>query len=129
LSTAFEKRHPILAYRVPAFLYALVIFMMSAIPGYELPELPFWSFDKLVHALEFGLLGILLYRAFRFPRPFGSPYLLTLLTGIPYAASDEIHQLFVPGRNCDPVDFLVDAAGIALFAGISAVLNRGSGAG
>lgn len=28
-----------------------------------------------------------------------------------YGVSDEIHQLFVPGRFCDPVDWAVDTAG------------------
>jgi len=30
-----------------------------------------------------------------------------------YAISDEIHQSFVPGRDSDPLDVLVDAIGIA----------------
>ena len=123
--TAFEKKNPFLAYRAPALGYAVLIFVMSAIPGYELPDLPFYSFDKIVHAIEFGLFGMLLYRALRFPEPFSSPYLLTLFIGIPYAALDEIHQLYVPGRNCDIIDFIMDALGLVVFAGLSACLNRG----
>jgi VanZ family protein len=30
-----------------------------------------------------------------------------------YAITDEIHQSFVPGRDADPLDVLVDAVGIA----------------
>ncbi|MBA7564097.1 hypothetical protein ES708_05759 [subsurface metagenome] len=97
---------------------------MSSIPGSELPELPFWSFDKLIHMIEFGLLGILVYRAFRYPKPRQHPYLLTLLITIPYAALDEIHQIFVPGRFSDPFDFVMDTVGIIVFSGISARLNK-----
>lgn len=31
-----------------------------------------------------------------------------------YAVSDEYHQGFVPGRDADPLDVLIDAAGIAV---------------
>jgi VanZ family protein len=29
-----------------------------------------------------------------------------------YAISDELHQLFVPGRQCSFVDFVIDAAAL-----------------
>ncbi|MFC1693995.1 VanZ family protein [Candidatus Latescibacterota bacterium] len=121
--TDLEKKSPFVVYKAPALVYAGLIFVMSSISGYELPELPFYSFDKIVHSLEFGLFGMLLYRAFRYPRPFSRPYLFTLGTGIPWAAMDEIHQLYVPGRNCDPVDFIMDVLGLVVFAGISVKLN------
>ncbi len=92
---------------------------MSSLRGNEVPEMPFRFGDKLVHGLEFGLFGMLLFRAFRFPGSHPNPYRMTLLFGILYAASDEIHQLFVPGRFCSVGDFIVDSAGLALFALIS----------
>ncbi len=123
MPTAFERRHPFAAYRLPALLFAAAIFIMSSIPGDDLPPMPFISFDKIVHALEFGLLGMLLYRAFRFPRPVWRPYVMTLAVGIPYAALDELHQRLVPGRYCSMWDFVMDAAGLVLFAGMSAWMH------
>ena len=38
----------------------------------------------------------------------------TALAGLLYALSDEIHQLFVPGRSFQLQDLLVDAAGLLL---------------
>jgi len=111
---------------MPAILFALAIFIMSSIPGEKLPPLPFISFDKIVHSLEFGLFGMLLYRAFFFPVPIWKPYLLTLIVSFFYAASDELHQLFVPGRSCDPFDLMMDMVGVIIFAGISKRLNRNS---
>jgi VanZ family protein len=32
--------------------------------------------------------------------------------GTCYAATDEFHQWFVPGRQCDVFDFLSDAVGV-----------------
>jgi len=41
-----------------------------------------------------------------------------------YAISDEIHQSFVEGRDADPLDVLVDAAGIALAVALVSRLPR-----
>ena len=109
----------------PALSYTVVIFIFSSLPGSEIPHLPFWNADKVVHFLEFGLLGIFLYRAFRLYRPLKRPYLLTLVVGIPYAAFDEVHQYFVPGRNCSAADLLFDILGIAVLAALSARQHRG----
>ena len=41
-----------------------------------------------------------------------------------YAISDEWHQSFVPDRDSDPVDVLVDACGAAAAVGVSFLLVR-----
>ena len=108
----------------PAIAYAVLIFAGSAIPGREMVGLPFWSFDKVLHAGEFGLFAALLYRAFTRPRPAWRPLLAAVLIAVAYGFLDEIHQLFVPGRNCDPGDFLADAAGVLAAASLLTFLRR-----
>ncbi len=65
------------------------------------------------HFLEFAGLAVLvfnaLYQYFGYIRPFAS-FAITAA----YAASDEIHQLFVEGRACQISDFFVDCFGAAL---------------
>ena len=40
-------------------------------------------------------------------------FLLTVfLTGVIFAVSDEVHQLFVPGRGCQMRDVLIDSNGV-----------------
>ncbi len=67
---------------------------------------------KTAHALEFCGLSALFYHAyfqsFRVPQP-----LLTLLSAVLYAATDEIHQYFVEGRACQLRDVFVDLIGAA----------------
>lgn len=123
LFTASKKINRFLVYNGPALGFALLIFVMSSLPGYKLPDIGFDFSDKIVHSLEFGLFGIFLYRAFRYSLIFSRPYLLTLFVGLPYAVLDEIHQLFVPGRFSSIGDFTADAIGIIIFAGISAWMN------
>ncbi len=67
---------------------------------------------KTAHFSVYTLLGILVSLAMaqhiqRFS-------LISYGIGTLYAVSDEIHQLFVSGRSCQPSDILLDSAGVAL---------------
>jgi VanZ family protein len=42
--------------------------------------------------------------------------LLAFLVSCLYAATDELHQSFVDGRNGTPVDWVIDSAGAAVAA-------------
>lgn len=68
---------------------------------------------KTAHALEYCGLSLLLYHAyfqsFRKVQP-----LLTVLTAVLYATSDEIHQYFIVGRACQLRDVFVDFVGAAV---------------
>ena len=64
---------------------------------------------KIVHMLEYGLLWFLWWRALDRRRP-----ALAAAVSLAYAASDELHQSFVEGRDGTPVDVVVDGLGIAL---------------
>ena len=77
--------------------------------------------SKLAHFAEFGVLFWLWLRALDFRRA-GLAAGITVL----YAASDEYHQRFVAGRQSDPVDFLVDCAGVAAIWALHEALRRRS---
>ena len=64
---------------------------------------------KIVHMAEYGLLWWLWFRAFGFRRP-----VLAAAITLAYAATDEYHQTFVHGRVGSPVDWAIDAAGVAI---------------
>jgi VanZ family protein len=63
---------------------------------------------KIVHAAEFGLLWFLWLRAFRYRAPWWA-----VAVTLGYAAADEVHQLFVDGRVGSPLDWAIDAIGVA----------------
>jgi VanZ family protein len=46
-----------------------------------------------------------------------------VVTGIFYAASDEFHQYFTPGREADLIDLFMDSVGVS--AGAAAVWTWG----
>jgi len=105
---------------LPAILFALMIFILSSIPGDKFPVIEFtiFSLDKLVHATIYAIFGFLtahaLYHQNIFPylkaNWFISGVFLTLL----YAISDETHQCFVPNRSSDIMDINADLVGILL---------------
>lgn len=70
---------------------------------------------KTAHASEYALLGILLVGAslsFNYGKISLSRYKMAWILGTLYAASDEIHQLFVPGRSGQVTDVMIDSTGV-----------------
>ncbi len=97
--------------------YVACIFALSSIPGQHLPHVR--VSDKLIHAGEFGLLGILMCRALtaRLPTwPWARIALLSILATVFYGATDEFHQLFVPARTAELADLAADSLGATLAA-------------
>jgi VanZ family protein len=69
---------------------------------------------KNAHFIAYLVLGMLVINAMRCGGFSGyKSTLLALFLCIIYAISDEIHQLFVPGRGCQVIDVMIDSAGSA----------------
>ena len=99
---------------LPVVAWAAVIFAFSSIPSLG-TGLGVWDvvLRKSAHLVEFAILGALVARAL--PRAVPA-----ILLGCMYAATDELHQTFVPGRVGAPIDWALDSvgvvAGVLLFA-------------
>lgn len=93
---------------VPALLWAVALFVASSRP--TVPVDLGDGRDKLAHFLAYTVLGLLLARAQTLG---GHRVWLALVLGLAYAASDELHQRFVPGRSADLADLAADALGVA----------------
>ncbi|MBS4028548.1 MAG: VanZ family protein [Ignavibacteriales bacterium] len=114
-------------YQLPAIIWALLIFSLSSISGIKLP-FKLFSFDKLLHFGVFFILGILWARAFLFQEwnetVKRNALLFSVLFVMAYGASDEIHQMFVPGRSPEVYDFLADTLGGILAAILIKILPK-----
>lgn len=74
---------------------------------------------QAAHFLVFFVLALLLINAFRISGfSFNRSALYTLLIAVIYAALDEYHQSFVPGRTAELKDVFVDSLGIISGLGI-----------
>ena len=112
----------LLWYWVPVVLYAGAIFYLSALPHPQ-EKLPSFLFedvsDKVLHAVEYGILSVLCYRAFRRaagPAVVRQAVLLAIVTASGYGITDEVHQAFVPFRESGWEDWLADTIGSAIGA-------------
>ena len=99
---------------ITVVLWMALIFWLSSIPDLRSGFQPLWDLvlRKFAHAGEYAVLGWLSYRAFAIngvSRNRAVAYAVAI--GVLYAASDEYHQTFVPGRNGAFLDASVDAWG------------------
>lgn len=91
-----------------------LIFFFSDQPGLVLSPDAWWSdwLSWLAHFVEYAVLAVLLWWALRSTPPLARWAVhLAFAVSVLYAISDEYHQSFVPGRQPDVRDVLVDAAG------------------
>lgn len=102
----------------PVIAYCVIIFVASSMER-PLPELQIPQLDKLLHAVEYGALCFLLIRALKgsgaCPSASRAGLIITAvaLTTL-YGATDEVHQLFVPGRVSSIFDLFFDFLGAAV---------------
>ncbi|MBI2793417.1 MAG: VanZ family protein [Ignavibacteria bacterium] len=104
-----------------------LIYWLSDIPNLVPPYLGFDLSDKVIHALAFFTYGISSQLAVLGWMPNAVTGLrVTVSTSIAvmYAATDEAHQLMVPGRTGALDDFVADCIGIALSLLLRSILGK-----
>ena len=105
---------------LPALAWAIAIFVGGG-PGMPQPNLEtLWlSFDKLEHALAFGALQALSFRALRYEMPASARAALlwvAALISVVAGIALELYQLGLPDRSADVKDAVADAVGAAIGA-------------
>ncbi len=100
---------------VALVVWMAIIFTFSSIPDLRSGLQPMWDLvlRKFAHAGEYAILGWLAYHALRMSGvPRGRAAVYAVLFGVLYAASDEFHQTFVPGRHGAVIDVTLDSFGV-----------------
>ncbi len=97
----------------PVIAQMAAIFFLSSLHD-PAPLMPDGLTDKGGHFIGYALLGALVLRALAGGRLRAITWRLALaalaLSAL-YAASDEVHQMFVAGRSPDVLDWAADSAG------------------
>jgi VanZ family protein len=109
----FLERNKVALIYWPLGIYWAVLLVLTSLPGKDLPD--FKVSDKFEHFLAFCGLAMFLYLSlfvqekYQKLKNYSSSFTL-LIVGI-YAALDELHQLFIPGRDCEFLDWIADFTG------------------
>jgi len=145
-----NKRIKIVVSWTAVLLWMLFIFYLSSDPAEQSDELsrgivkiiidtiqkivPGLHFDmdsfnhilrKSAHFFAYFVLGGLVLNANRKSGILGfKGFVLTILISVLYAASDEIHQMFVPGRGPGIWDVFIDSAGALVGAGLYLTIEK-----
>lgn len=120
---------------LPAAIYAGAIFYGGLIRIGALPEVGFVATDKLLHALAFGGLALLLARAAHWGRAgagLGKKLMCGALGSSLLGLALELCQACTSYRSADPWDWVADTAGALLaaasgFALLKQLLRRAHG--
>jgi VanZ family protein len=117
-SEVLLKKIPYFLIRLPAIFAAALIWFLSSQSILPKPK-GILGFDKLQHLLAFAVLagaaGLWVSREKWKSR--GRFFLLLIAAiGSAYGIVDEIHQFFVPGRDCNVWDWIADTLGALIGA-------------
>ncbi len=112
----FLERNKLRLVYLPLIIYWIVLFVATSIPGEELPSLDIS--DKMIHVAAYFILAVLLNFTLllqnKYPYAKLRAYYLTIIIGVVYGALDELHQMFIPGRFAEFLDWIANVVGVLL---------------
>ena len=108
---------------LPPLLWAGVILFVTSLPGSAVPR-QLGPYDKIVHFTIYGLLAVLLSRDLVQVTTRWAAALVAIAIAVTFAAADEWHQGFIPGRAPDVADWRADSIGAAGGALLFALYGR-----
>lgn len=117
LRARLDPRIQMLPRLLPPLVWMGLIYWVSDRPDIPSAPAPLWDFvlKKSLHALAYAILLGLWWRALKPVDPLGGAGIRALLVALAitllWAASDEWHQTFVPGRSGRVRDVMIDGAG------------------
>ena len=110
---SYLQTHKKYLIHLPLIIYWIILFILTSLPS-SLAIATDVS-DKVNHFGAYGLLSVLLYLNLYFQDKIKIlnkfPATFTVLIASIYGLLDELHQMFVPGRNAEFLDWLADFSG------------------
>jgi VanZ family protein len=94
-------------------LWVLVQLTITSVPGSSVPVDVHHPWDWFVHLGMYGMLGLLLARVAEASAWSRRRVAWAGLFVSAAAALDEVHQLYIPGRNGSLMDWVFDTTGVA----------------
>src|SRR3954462_150661 len=92
-----------------------IMAILPFVTSHPIPQ----GFDKLVHFTVYSVITALLWRG-----TCGRAPLAVLAAVVAFGAFDEIHQIFLPSRSAELLDFVADAAAASAVCGVLFVRKK-----
>lgn len=114
---------------IPAFIWAVIIYILLVMPAADIPASPFFElvhFDKWVHASLFGTLTFLIcFPFFKTTRASLSFFIWIGIASLAYGIIMEFVQKYLTtDRDYDVWDMAADAAGVILGCAFTNILYK-----
>lgn len=103
--------------RIFTLIIVMIIIAGSSVPGNNIPRIFTLTPDKLIHCLEYAVLGIFIFHWLRLEYhsyPLYKISLATFFLGSLIGVIDENYQRLIPGRYTDFWDWVLDSSGVLL---------------
>jgi len=118
-------------FRAIFWVWALVIFILSSLPNIPTQKVNIWDepfrLDYLEHFGVFAILGGLFVvwkmdHSLRFNIKNNWYFIAAIFL---FAVIDEVHQIWVPGRTFNPLDFIYNMLGLVAAYSLGPIIIRG----
>jgi VanZ family protein len=112
---------------VPAMLYVVAVFYGGGVRGAVLPSADIRFGDKILHAAAFAGMVFVLRRALSWLSPgmsYGRVLVIAACSSASVGGLLELYQMALPHRSAEWLDFVADALGAALAAGLLWRISR-----
>lgn len=123
---SYLQTHKKYLIHLPLIIYWIILFILTSLPSSM--AITTDVSDKVNHFGAYGLLSVFLYLNLNFQNRFELlnkfPATFTVLIASIYGMVDEIHQMFVPGRSAEFLDWLADFSGSLVAVLITRYLIR-----
>ena len=97
-------------HKISLFGYMFLILIMSLIPGNSLQSIEILSQDKILHFIEYSILGVLGFKAFS---DLKKSVLIVIFFGTSFGCLNELIQILIPGRTPSLYDSLANLLGVS----------------
>ncbi|MEO8231685.1 MAG: VanZ family protein [Ignavibacteriota bacterium] len=112
----YLEKHLKYLVNIPLIIYWIILFILTSLPSSS--AITIGVSDKIEHFGAYGLLSGILYLNLFFQKKFKIlnkyPAIFTILIASFYGMLDELHQLFVPGRSAELLDWCADFSGAVI---------------
>jgi len=112
----FLRSNKVYLVYLPLAIYWIILFIATSIPSEYAPSIGIG--DKFSHFFAYLGLCVLMYFTFAFQKKYlilkKYPGFMSIIIASLYGIFDELHQMLIPGRSGELLDWIADFVGVII---------------